>query len=469
MKLSSIPPEVVTYHVLHGRFDRVHYFAASIDLQDAAENLMLFPQESLGFQERIQRVLNEGRVENELLPYLKTDPLRFFSSIVCVIVPRNDSQMGYWDFEPYQSESGNPLNIGQLKVRKDVFRVVLDGQHRFRALQLFWTEQKQQLLKRAQKIDVPLLFITIDGIGKVGDAAQTPKTKTIECVRRIFSVINKTAKNVDKNTLLLIDDSDLTNVIARRLIEADIVREEFVKWAGSDSLRDDDPFFTTIQNVRDIVRTLLGEFSQAIRHVEDTVEQQKALLRDYFEQPKIGPAPLSQVIKTIFDTFEPLERWKELMSKAGVGPIQQPQKVTLTKRQIAMIAKARKTDLAYTVAGQKALLRSIASTYIASPLRSTEALVDIVEKHNAITRAGLFVRKATKGSSTNPFAGVLFDHEGNMLWADSCVELARQILSQAAVGKLDKASILERYRVSTGFDPHSLECFWDKFSSRDDK
>ncbi len=71
----------------------------------------------------------------------------------------------------------------------------------------------------------PLIY----GTGRSG----TPATR--------FAMLNKTARPVDKNTLLLIDDSDICNVIPRRILEDDIIDDRFVKWVGGQNLGPSDP------------------------------------------------------------------------------------------------------------------------------------------------------------------------------------------------------------------------------------
>jgi hypothetical protein len=86
-------------------------------------------------------------VERELLPYLESNELRFFNSLVCILLPDKERSSGFWDFEEYVDADGNAIGgIGCLRVAKDVGRVVLDGQHRFAALKMYWARSRASLM-----------------------------------------------------------------------------------------------------------------------------------------------------------------------------------------------------------------------------------------------------------------------------------------------------------------------------------
>jgi DGQHR domain-containing protein len=463
MEIENLRAEVVTYHALAGQFDRVFYFATSITLEDAAENLMLFPQEDLSFRERIQRVLNEERVTNEILPYLRTDPLRFFNSIVCVLLPARDSDSEFWEFAPYTTKDGKEIGkLGELRISKSVFRIVLDGQHRFRALQEFWKEERKNLIKRGGPIDIPVVFIAIDQAGKKGKKVRSAKKNTLDAVRRIFSVINKTAKPVDKNTLLLIDDSDLTNIIARRLLEEEVVAEDVVKWIVGDTLRSEDSFFTTIQTLRDFVRSFLGEYDHMIKHIGDTSDKIRDLMNEYYYNPKVGPVAVKNLVETTFAKLSAYKDWEVFLAKRGIARVPQPKVADITAVQVRQIEGERRRELAFTVAGQRTMFRAIAFLYLSGTKRSSAGLANIVERFNSLYAEGLFTRKRNKRGPENPFFGVLFDDAGRMIWATPSVDLGRRILSIAMGGNLDRVEVKNTFHTMTTRDSCVLDAYWDR-------
>ena len=76
----------------------------------------------------------------------------------------------------------------------------------------------------------------------------------------LFAVLNKTARRVDKTTLLLIDDTDIANVMTRALLEQERIPERLVKWTGSESLQPSDVYFTPIHVIKDAVCFYLQDF-----------------------------------------------------------------------------------------------------------------------------------------------------------------------------------------------------------------
>src|SRR4029079_7442236 len=121
---------------------------------------------------------------------------------------------------------------GKLKITKDVGRIVLDGQHRFSALEELWKSKRHDSTDSDLAIEVALIFVVVDEIGKVTHPQKGLRTKTIVAVRNLFAVLNKTARSVDKTTLLLIDDTDILNVMTRSVVERQFVNELYVKWTG---------------------------------------------------------------------------------------------------------------------------------------------------------------------------------------------------------------------------------------------
>lgn len=458
MKLTNVHPEVVTHHALTGSFGQVRYFLTTLDLRDAAENLQLLPQENLDFRERIQRVVNEERVVNGILPYLKLDPLRFFNSIVCILLPDPNQKDGYWGFEPYEGPSeGEVLEIGKLSISKRVARVVLDGQHRYRALQLYWEEEKKDLFPSA-KIDVPVAYIVVDDVGNFSSKAKDARAKTIQSVRRLFTVLNKSAKLVDKTTLLLIDDSDVTNLISRKLLEDGIVDESLVKWYLGDSLRPEDPQFTTLHTIRDLVRALLQNHRDDWDS-GDSLPTSEHLLPKFYDGPVFGRASLVDIVRLLFENWSVFKDWKDLIATSKIDIQRQPLSPIMNASSAKKLASARKKELQLTVAGQKVVFRALATAYLASNTRGAEVFGRLVSILNAITKRGSLSRTHSK-SKPNVFRSILFDEGNRMIWANSSVELARKILAIALGAGLDRDAVKKDYSVISYQDSHILDPFW---------
>lgn len=457
MKLSNITPAFIEYHALKGTFGRVSYFATKTSLRDAAENLALLPQEGLSFRERIQRLIDTERVESELLPYLRRDEYRFFNSIVCILLPDPSQKIGYWEFNEYTDDSGNLTGgIGKLRISKDISRVVLDGQHRFAALKMLW-EQERDILALHPEMEVPLVFIIADDLGRTGTTDINYREDTINVVRHLFTVINRTAKKVDKNTLLLIDDYDLFNVLARRVIEEELLTENSVKWTGGENLGDHDPYFITLHTVRDVVKYFLephiaGKASSGMER-----NQIERLSTRLFDQAMYGKFSAKELISDIFSKSLILKLWNESIEKFEIKIPQQPDVPSMSAEQKKKLAHLRKSELGFTVAGQKAFYFAIITAFLHGSSHSRDALNACISRANAVVGAKLFSRTR---KNTNPFFGVLLDDKARMLWSNNQVDLARRMLAFAIGAKINREAVTAEFIKVTDRDANDLDTFW---------
>jgi len=460
MKITNAGPAFIEYHALHGSYGRVSYFVTKVPLRDAAENLMLAPQEALSFSERIQRVVNVRRVEKEIVPYLEHNDLRFFNALVCILLPDSDNVGPFWDFESYTDAQGAEIGgMGKLRVRKDVGRVVLDGQHRFLALKSFWQAHRDGRDIKLSKMDVALVFVVVDDLGQIGTSEKKPRSKTVEAVRNLFAVLNKTARSVDKTTLLLIDDSDIFNVMTRSLIEAGFIDETYIKWTGGDNLQPRDPYFSTLGVIRDACSFFLRDYHDALDLEIGTDEERKELLDQYYDTSPATDIPLKQAIPLLMQESLIFQNWKKTLRHAKVMLSNQPDPTKLDKSQGKELEKVRLEELSYTVAGQKAFFRAIIDTFTKSPKRDKKTLELICKNAGLLVSKGFFSRKK---DSSNPYLGLLFDQHGRMSWAETPIDLARRMLSVALGNKIDTKSIIADYEAQTENGSAVLADYWKR-------
>lgn len=427
-------------------------------MRDAAENLVLAPQASLSFSERIQRTLNEDRIKNEILPYLENNELRFFNSLVCILLPDSDTSEGYWDFEEYKNEKGQKIGgLGVLRIAKDVARVILDGQHRFEALRLLWQSRKDDLQGIFPDIEVALTFVVVDGLGRFGKPQKDLRKKTIEVVRNLFAVLNKTARSVDKATLLLIDDTQITNVMTRKLVEEKLVSEQLVKWTGGENLQQADPFFTTLGVIKDAVKWYLRDFSDQIEMDCSSQAARKDVLRKYYDMTPGYMISVREAVPIVVQENAWYKHWAEAVRKHAVVFAQQPKPTVLSRPQAKQIEKFRAGNLCYTVAGQKTVFRAVIDTFRDQKPRDAKSLRRILERADILFQSGLYSRDL---KDANPFRELLFDSRGRMVWAETPVFFARQIVGVALGSKADRAAIAEEYQSKTGRDRAVLQNYW---------
>jgi DGQHR domain-containing protein len=460
VKIKNAEPAFIDFPALKGSYGRVWYFVTKAGLRDVAENLSLAPQDSLSFTQRIQRVINLRRVEEDILPYLQSNEHRFFNALVCVLLPDREKSRGVWDFQEYTDEDGNGLGgLGKLRITKDVARVVLDGQHRFEALKRYWDTLKETPNSPDAQIEIPLMFVVADDLGKIGKVETNLRSETITYARNLFAVLNKTARSVDNTTLLLIDDMEVANLATRRLIEEEKIDELYVKWIKAPNLQPTDPYFTAIHVIKDSINFYLRDHKEELsRDLGSEQEREDAMERFYENTPGVG-VPLENAIGIIFTDSSPYIGWQKAIKKAKVNLIKQPGETVISKDQGGRIRAVREKELAYTVAGQRAFFKAIIDAFFSRTPRDSDGLKLIIRRANKLFDAGLYRRKIDK---ENPFSGLLFDNRNRMLFADSVVECARKILSVALGSRVNKEAILEEYRGLTGLESDVVEAYWEK-------
>lgn len=457
-RLRNAMPSAVEYHALRGSFGRVSYFITKAGLRDVAENLQLAPPSTLSFRERIQRVIDMRRVETEILPYLKKNDLRFFNALVCIFLPDDDATGGFWTFEEYLDDKGVPIgDLGRLRITKNVGRVVLDGQHRFEALKKLWAEIRDDPSAEDGQIEVALIFVVVDELGVVTAKERQLRTKTISAARNLFAVLNKTARSVDKTTLLLIDDTDIANLMTRQLIEDKRVEEDLVKWTKASNLAPSDPYFTVIHVLKDIIEHFLLDHRDALdKDYGDEDERQTAMRSLYEMTPRVGVCT-RDAVSYVLNESAPFKQWCANLKRLKIKLSPQPAETNLGKDDKKSLDRLRNEELAFTVAGQKAFFRAVIDCFRAQPHLDDGALREAVRRANALFERGLYKRTPRKN---NPFVNVLTDPKGRMFFSESAINAARQLVGIALGSKSNREAVLEEYRESTGMDGAAVEQFW---------
>lgn len=206
---------------------------------------------TLTIEELYQRGLNKRRVEQEIAPYLVNTPDRFFGSII-VLVKAPDSIA----FESME-ELVASLPAGTRAATKDIgvltlglggaagALVALDGQHRLAALR----SVVQGAAERGpHEADVGDDSVTVIFVAHKSDVAS----------RRLFTTLNRSARKVSKNDILLMGEDDARNIVGRALAQDPLVAPRglldhpMVKFDGN-SIKESDTAITTLGAVNDLV------------------------------------------------------------------------------------------------------------------------------------------------------------------------------------------------------------------------
>ena len=237
----------------------------------------IFEFADLGFDDLLQRDIDDARVANELIPYVLStegrDAVRLFPPIVVVVMPvtptgnrpadrylpvRRETvplpQDGYAEElltsgpaggEVFRFKSmvqaGKPVEgaADELALCAGAVRlVVVDGQHRAMSLLALhrnlqndwggkgreaWRDFYQQWPRnvieqsKLDELQLPAIFCTVPDLSE-GSSYVGPLTMKSAC-RGIFLTLNKTARRVSESRNRLLDDGDLIAVLMRQVLK----------------------------------------------------------------------------------------------------------------------------------------------------------------------------------------------------------------------------------------------------------
>src|SRR4028119_640632 len=376
MELDDQSPETIEYKAISGKFGEVRYFITTLDQSDAVENIRFADeiQGSWSFSERVQRKLDENRANTEIFSYLAQGGIRFFNSIVVVLLPNSNNQREFWDFSEVKSNGKVVEKWVNLKLYKNVARIVLDGQHRLLSLKIFWNvstgkeslspQQINDNFNCLETFDIPVVYLVFGNLGRVGhaDLSETVRDEIIKATRNIFTVINKTAKSIDKQTQLLLDDSKLAALIPRKLLEEEVLEDSFVKWSSkSRNLTQSEPYLTTLDLISQCTIELLKDYQkQALKKsFNSPIERDIALATYYESHPRLSAIGTKALLKWFFTELQPFKDWVSQINYVGINIPIQPEQPRLSASQKASIKQLRDSSILYTLLGQKILFFAV--------------------------------------------------------------------------------------------------------------
>lgn len=185
------------------------YFVTTMRFTDVAARIdfahEIHPSEALN--ELIQRRLNTGRAK-KIADYLVREEQRFFNSLVVGVYGGDPCWYDFADISPEHPSGDIEIpeyttdTLGFLSLTGNERLFALDGQHRLAGI-------KQALLQNTDlgKEQVPVIFVA----HRSGDAG-------LQRTRRLFTVLNKTAKPVLKGDIIALDEDDIMAICTRRLV-----------------------------------------------------------------------------------------------------------------------------------------------------------------------------------------------------------------------------------------------------------
>ncbi|OZC84419.1 hypothetical protein CH282_14855 [Rhodococcus sp. 06-418-1B] len=273
--------------------------------------------DDLDFDQLLQRDLDDHRVATELVPYLLTPKAvgpSFFPPIVAAVLPfRNkrpsefqsatetelieEGGMSWLQYQIGQSVQvrrsadrdgrAHPVNHGQLWWNQSEARlVVLDGQHRAMAILAvertltnswkdgaggkFSTFYKAQIrkimennnldLKSLEKIEIPVAVCWFpDEVGEGSDAHRA--------ARKLFVDVNKEARQPSESRIILLSDSELLNILTRRLLSALRADTPDAKYLPLAAIEYDNPETGTSQSDRWSAMANINSLKMAVQRL----------------------------------------------------------------------------------------------------------------------------------------------------------------------------------------------------------
>jgi DNA sulfur modification protein DndB len=233
-------------------------------------------QTSKKLSQMIQRKLEFERAD-EIADYLLTNEERFFNSLV----------LGIYDGEPQwhtiqrlqpQSEEAKHLTmpdyaqecLGFLTLTTQEQLFALDGQHRLAGI--------KKALESHTRIGEEQLTVII--------VVHRPTPEGIKKSRRLFTTLNKKAKIVSKDSIIALDEDDISASITRRLVEeTDFLNEGIISFSVG-PLRDSTSV-TTLGSIYDCTQLLIANFlncniSQIERTRIDRPEEVWQRVREFY-------------------------------------------------------------------------------------------------------------------------------------------------------------------------------------------
>jgi DNA sulfur modification protein DndB len=211
--------------------------------------------ENLTLDDLYQRDLNRKRVEQDIAPYLANTADRFFGSIIILIRDHDaitfEGVINFSDnmLAAYRSHSSD---IGFLTIgSRQGGLVALDGQHRLAALRhVVQGNTPGPYRDDVSNDEVAVIFISDTEISKA---------------RELFTMLNRSARKVSKNDVLIMSESDGAAIVARRLTghlilnpRRNLENQPLVKWE-SNTIGQRDSQITTLNALYELAK-IAAEF-----------------------------------------------------------------------------------------------------------------------------------------------------------------------------------------------------------------
>jgi len=318
----------------------VPYFIALLDVSTLAKELKTHEQvapsldNTYSLVELYQRQIDEDRVEKDIVDsYLNIpDKLKFFNALTVALLPKTENGNIQRDFEEYPNNDpeipvtssdeydryfSNPQfyksifggvqfvsspthNLARLRWDKNrVDAVAVDGQHRLRALQI-WYQNKQGALNPDEKeTRIPVIFLLLHTSAGFRSPANIEQHGIKAIAREIFTDLNKNAKEVDLATQIILDDRSIEACCVRKMITESTGQDHekllplsLLRWQDANYKFDTSYYLNSLVNLFLVVKELLD-----FEPPKDSTDKAEVLkfIQKYEQTLGVGPYRQIQV------------------------------------------------------------------------------------------------------------------------------------------------------------------------------
>jgi DNA sulfur modification protein DndB len=411
----------VTVPAITARMGSREYFITKMTAQEISGQVAVASElrdwHEVTLDQLYQRKLNQRRVEQDIAPYLAKTERRFFGAII--VWALNDEALV---FEPvsdhvdvmaaYKSaaESMGFLVINGVRAGDRTGLVAIDGQHRLAALRnVVHGKATGDHADSVRGDEVTVIFI---------------RDREVADARDLFTVLNRSARRVSKNDVLIMSEVDGAAVVARALTSRHVLapngleHQPLVKWT-SNTIALNDSEFTTLNAMYEMVSVVADHLDIDLQKGEESGDR---------------PEP-DDVLKVRVEA----ERWLEAFFAAD-------SELEKMRHDVALIPKMRKE-------GRLSLLMKpvgvVAFFKAAGLLLEPEA----GKMRDAATAIASLVKVSWDVKGTF-WRGILTNAAGNVTNRREDIQLAADLAAWMVAGLTShpkfQEAVLERYRRHTG-------------------
>ncbi|MGE3538663.1 MAG: DGQHR domain-containing protein [Candidatus Tectimicrobiota bacterium] len=407
----------LTLPALRGIMGDWVYYSCLMDLYVISKRVRYADEihKSKNLSDMIQRRLKTGR-SVEIANYLKTQPERFFNSLVIATYggQPNWYPLSYVRSNDETNELGNLPeetieSVGFLTLRGDEELFALDGQHRLAGIKKAISDG----LEQDSYDEISVIFV-----------AHNTSAKGLERTRRLFTTLNKTAKPVSKGDIIALDEDDVMAICVRRLIEDTALfsgnRIAFV--ATNNMPVANTTSLTTIGNLYDVLTILFTKSNFEYKKSKGELQRGRPLddvLDIYFEYAK-------SFFIHARSNFPQLE---EFFSSADTN---------------AVVKKYRGSH------GGDVLFRPIGLAIF------TEIIAQLTTQDMPLARAVALAAKLPTTLNMPPYLGLMWDESNATIQNSHKVTLREILLYIVGRSKLTADKLTERYTREIGDDTAKL-------------